>query len=164
MVPPVSLTYSRRLFPHSNTQGTFFCSAPSSSSILPVLSFNVSSVHPFDLSHEADTPSSVSGMTRLRPPSSSGLSRGQYYYGFGVSLDGVIPGLNAEYGITFAELGVQLKAAVQAGIAGVATVLSAAWEGHNKGADAEVSLHPLGVQLKLGFVFSFFASIFRGLD
>ena len=106
---------------------------------------------PFDLSHEADTTPSASKTTRLRPPSKSGLARGAYYYGLGISLTGILPGINAEYGITFAELGLELKAAAQFVVGrGLSTVVSGAWEGENKGADAEVSLSPMGVQLKLG--------------
>ncbi|TCD67798.1 hypothetical protein EIP91_011926 [Steccherinum ochraceum] len=147
---PLSITYSRRLFPSSNTRGTFAVSTPSSTSF-PALSLSISSAHPFDFTQEADRPSSASGEPS-RAPSRSGLSRGAYFYNCGLSFNGPIPGCNAEYGIAFAELGVQLKTALQLAIgAGLTVVLGAAWSREDRGADAEVSFGSMGVQLKLGF-------------
>ncbi|THH30988.1 hypothetical protein EUX98_g3177 [Antrodiella citrinella] len=146
---PCTMTYSRRLFPHSNIHGTFFVSAPSPVSI-PVVSFTVSSAHPFSFTAETDRPAKA--ISDVQPPSRTGLTRGVYYYSVGAFL-GNLPGINMEYGITFTEVGLQLKAAVEVGLTGLSSILTAAWNGDNKGADAEVSLSTMGVQLKLGFVY-----------
>lgn len=128
-------------------------SFPSTISTLPVLSFSISSVQPFDLTREADIPLSASRRLQAYPPSKSGLARGVTYRSLGVSLDGVFPKLSAEYGVTFAELGVRLTAVTRAGLGGLDTGLLASWAGDDKAADAEISVNSLGVQLKLGFVF-----------
>lgn len=85
----------------------------------------------------------------LRPPSKSGLSIGVGYWRFGATIVGVMPGLNGELGITFPELGVQLKSALQLGLVGLSAVLGVGWNGSGQSASADVELSQAGVVLKL---------------
>ncbi len=144
---PTTLAYSRRLFPTSSAQGTISISTTSQ---LPAISLSVSSAYAFDRTLEADIPTKVTASERLlRPPSRSGLAIGVGYWRFGATLAGLLPGLNGEIGITFPELGVQLKSVLQLGLMGLSTVVGVVWNGEGRSAGADVELSQAGVVLRL---------------
>ncbi|KAJ3492248.1 hypothetical protein NLI96_g92 [Meripilus lineatus] len=156
-LPPVTLAYSRRLFPTSSAQGMISISTASQ---LPAISLFLSSAYAFDRTLEADIPMKVTASEGLlRPPSKSGLSIGVGYWRFGATIVGVMPGLNGELGITFPELGVQLKSALQLGLVGLSAVLGVGWNGSGQSASADVELSQAGVVLKLDDTLAFWTTL-----
>ena len=146
-IPPVTIAYSRRLFPTSSAQGTISISTTSQ---LPAISLFVSSAYAFDRTLEADVPSKVPASERLlRPPSRSGLAIGVGYWRFGATIAGLLQGLSGEIGITFPELGVQLKSLLTLGFMGLSAVFGVSWNGQGRSAGADVELSQTGVVLRL---------------
>ncbi|KAI0790406.1 hypothetical protein C8Q75DRAFT_114809 [Abortiporus biennis] len=145
---PFTFSYSRRLFPTSNVEGTFTVSTFSQ---IPVVSFTLSSQYLFDRSREADHPSHTSSNsdTVIRPPSRSGLSIGIAYWQLTTSLAGILPALTGELGVKLVELGVQLKSALQLNFGGWNALLSATWSGDRKSAGVDVEVGSTGVILRL---------------
>lgn len=84
------------------------------------------------------------------PPSSSGLKIGTTHTMIGFAIHSIVPKLIAEWGITFAELGVQLKMALEFGIEGLAWVYTGKWSPRPATSLTVAShLHPSGVVFRL---------------
>lgn len=77
------------------------------------------------------------------------MAIGVGYWRIGTSLAGLLLALNAEAGVRFAELGVQIKGVLQLSLGGWGTVLGIAWNGEGKSASADVEVGSSGVLLKL---------------
>ncbi|GLB39157.1 putative protein with domain of unknown function (DUF3395) [Lyophyllum shimeji] len=84
------------------------------------------------------------------PPSSSGLKIGTTHTLIGFAFDTFLPKLVAEWGVTFAELGVQLKVALELGLEGLGCVYTGKWSPRPATSFAVAShLHPTGVVFRL---------------
>lgn len=147
---PVSLAFSRRLFPASNAQGIFTVSTMSTQVIDMQLSY-LSDLYPFDFFAESDqtlpfAPSeSVVGL-----PSRSGLL-GMSFWRIGLGITGLLPTMNAEYVLNFSELNVQVKSVLVLGFSGLTAVLGAGWtsEDSRYNVSTDVQLSAGGVALIL---------------
>lgn len=146
-LPPASLTLQRRLFPGADTFGVFECSTNSG---LPTFTLALSSQNQLDLAVEEEK------MTPTGPPTRTGLSLCLGHWSIGASVLGFYPVMFGECGAVLAELGVKLKARLEATLQAQDCVLSASWNGESStslsrvGAEARVGMG--GVSLKLGSV------------
>ncbi|CAL1708852.1 unnamed protein product [Somion occarium] len=148
---PVTLAFSRRLFPTSNAQGLF--SFSTTSQFVDMQLSYLSDPYPFDLSAEADELSHATLSERsLHLPSRSGLV-GERYWRVGMGIRGALPSLNAQYVLNFSELNIQLRNLVELGLLGVAVVVGAGWtsEDTSSNVSADVELSAGGVALELNF-------------
>ncbi|KAH9923298.1 DnaJ-domain-containing protein [Amylocystis lapponica] len=150
-VPPLTVAYSRRLFRNSPTEGTLMFS---SNSAVPILSVTVSSAHMFDHTPEAAIPILPSGSDPvMRPPSRSGLAVGASFWNVSTTLAGPMTGLSGEWGVDFAELGVQLKIMLQLGITGWSWMVGSEWRRQDNSVGTSVGLGAQGVVFRLDLAY-----------
>ena len=157
MIPPYSLTYSRRLFPDSGTQGVLTLDAFSAS---PSLSVDAVVPKNFDYTPKANSEEDLTG----DGPSTSLLSgyalvKGTSFYSIGVSLSGLMSGIRSEFGIMFSRLALDLRIGGTLGVLGLTYWVSGAWNSSDQrtGVDANINSSAEGVALTLKYVklFSF---------
>ncbi|KAF9787857.1 hypothetical protein BJ322DRAFT_1105899 [Thelephora terrestris] len=125
VVPPWSLTYSRRLFPNSGIQGELTLDALSAS---PSLLVNAVFPKRFDYTPKAnseedrfdDGPSTrlLSGYT---------LAKGTSFYSLGVSLSGLMSGIQSEFGVVFNKLALDMRIGGVYGFLGLSYWIAGAW-------------------------------------
>ncbi|KAI0711382.1 DnaJ-domain-containing protein [Earliella scabrosa] len=147
LLPPLTVSISRRLFPNSPTQGSLEASLTPSG---PTISVGVTSSAFHDTSLEraaSDEPPNEE--LNLRAPSSSGLALYSSDWQIGFDLAGVSTGVNARYGITLLELGVHLQTVVRLGLAGLTWLVGGEWRGNNGALGANVSVNADGVVLRV---------------
>ena len=147
LLPPLTVSISRRLFPNSPTQGSLEASLTPSG---PTISVGVTSSAFHDTSLEraaSDEPPNEE--LNLRAPSSSGLAVYSSDWQIGFDLAGVSTGVNARYGITLLELGVHLQTVVRLGLAGLTWLVGGEWRGSNGALGANVSVNADGVVLRV---------------
>lgn len=155
MVPPCSLTYSRRLFPDSGTQGVLALDALSTS---PTLSVNAVVPRNFDYTPKASSEEDPPG----DDPSTSLLSgyalvKGTSFYSFGVSLSGLMSGIRSEFGVVLSRLALDLRIGGTLGALGLSYWISGAWNSSDQraGMDAHINSSAEGVVLTIKYVKSF---------
>jgi len=151
-VPPCLLTYSRRLFPDSGTQGVLTLDALSAS---PSLSVNVVVPKNFDYTPKANSeedPSDDDPSTSLL--SGYGLVKGTSFYSIGVSLSGLMSGIRSEFGIMLSRLALDLRIGGTIGVLGLTYWISGAWYSSDQrtGVDANINSSAEGVALTLEYV------------
>lgn len=145
--PPLTLAFSRRLFPHSPLEGTV---SFSTSSTVPILSVSLFSGHVFDHTPEASIPPALLGTDpTFRPPSKDGLSVGTTFWNVQASLAGLMSGLGAEWGVVLSELGLRLKIVFQFGLAGLNWSFGGEWRRGDNSLGSSVALGLRGVILRL---------------
>ena len=156
-MPPCLLTYSRRLFPDSGTQGVLTLDALSAS---PSLSVNAVVPKNFDYTPKANSegdPSEDDPPTSLL--SGYALVKGTSFYSLGVSLSGLMSGIQSEFGIMFSRLALDLRIGGTLGVSGLTYWISGAWNSSDQrtGVDANVNSSAQGVALTIKYVnlFSF---------
>jgi hypothetical protein len=122
----------------------------------PSLSISILSPSPFDLSERPAPPSASNTGTHPHTLGSpSGLSTGSTYSSYGVVLAGLNTGLNAEWGLTFSEISVQLKLGLEyLLISGLGISFTGAWSRGRNEIATSVDLSQLGVALKIESVLS----------
>ncbi|OBZ77401.1 DnaJ subfamily C member 11 [Grifola frondosa] len=151
IIPPTVISLSRRLFPKSNTTGSFVTSVSSGT---PLVTLSVSSAEAFDHSLEGYAPSGFPIPEPLyRAPSKTGLSLGTTYWNVGLMLAGGASSINGEYGLVFAELGAQVKVVLQLGFMGMSWFLNGEWRNEEKTVGASVGLSLQGVVLRLDLTY-----------
>ena len=152
MVPPCSLTYSRRLFPDSGTQGVLTLDALSAS---PSLSVNVVVPKNFDYTPKANSEEDTS---EDDPPTSllSGyaLVKGTSFYSLGISLSELMNGIRSEFGIMFSRLALDMRIGGTLGVMGLTYWISGAWNSPDQrtGVDANINSGAEGVVLTIKYV------------
>jgi len=152
VVPPCSLTYSRRLFPDSGTQGVLTLDALSAS---PSLSVNVVVPKNFDYTPKAN---SEEDSSEDDPPTSllSGyaLVKGTSFYSLGISLSGLMSGIRSEFGIMFSRLALDLRIGGTLGVLGLTYWISGAWNSPDQrtGVDVNINSGAEGVVLTIKYV------------
>jgi len=151
VVPPWSLTYSRRLFPDSGTQGVLTLDALSAS---PSLSVNAVVPKNFDYTPKANSeedPSEGDPSTSLL--SGYALVKGTSFYSLGVSLSGLMSGIRSEFGIVFSRLAVDLRTGGTLGVLGLTYWISGAWNSSDQrtGVEANINSSPGGVALTIEY-------------
>ena len=152
VVPPCSLTYSRRLFPDSGTQGVLTLDAFSAS---PSLSVNAVVPKNFDYTPKANSeedPSDDGPSTSLL--SGYALVKGTGFYSLGISLSGLMSGIRSEFGVVFSRLTVDLRIGGMLGVLGLTYWISGAWNSSDQrtGLDANVNSSAQGVALTVKYV------------
>ena len=90
------------------------------------------------------------------PPSTSGLSIGTTHKSFGLTFESIVPKLVGEWGVTFSELALQLKLAVEYGFNGFHYICSGSWSNDNTLISASTHLNPMGVVVQLESVDFFY--------
>lgn len=90
------------------------------------------------------------------PPSTSGLSIGTTHKSFGLAFETIVPKLVGEWGVTFSELALQLKLAVEYGFNGIHYICSGSWSNDNTQINASTHLNPMGVVVQLELVVFFY--------
>ncbi|EKM57036.1 uncharacterized protein PHACADRAFT_254555 [Phanerochaete carnosa HHB-10118-sp] len=147
-LPPVTFSLQRRLFPGAATFGIFEFATNSS---LPSFTLAVSSQKRLDLGIEESTP------LPRGPPSRTGLASCVGHWSFGTSVLGVLPVLFGECGLIFVELGLQLKARLEAGLQAQTGVLSVSWGGERNTTLSrlgfDVGMGTGGVELKISAIY-----------
>ncbi|KDQ60178.1 hypothetical protein JAAARDRAFT_205188 [Jaapia argillacea MUCL 33604] len=131
-IPPITVSLSRQLFPKSALEGVISLS----SGPQPHFAINIVSPKPFDLTSSRtfdDDDSDAHSHTRLFY---SPLAKGMTYWSYGATVAGLATGLRGEWGVTFAELAVQLKMGLELGFGGLSCLLTGTWSGEE---DSEVS-------------------------
>jgi len=152
VVPPCSLTYSRRLFPDSGTEGVLTLDALSAS---PSLSVNAVVPKNFDYTPKANSeedPSEDNPSTSLL--SGYALAKGTSFYSLGVSLSGLMSGIRSEFGIMFSRLALDLRIGGTLGVLGLSYWISGAWNSSDQrtGVDANINSSAQGVALTIEYV------------
>jgi len=146
-IPPVNISYSRRLFRDSPTEGTIMFSTSSS---LPIISVGLSSARLYDFRPEASIPPAIlTEGVDARPPSNSGLSVLASFWNTQVQLAGVMSGVSSEWGVLLAEVGVRIKVGLQLGLAGLNWSLGGEWRKGDASLGSSIALGLQGVILKL---------------
>lgn len=157
MVPPCLLTYSRRLFPDSGAQGVLTLDALSTA---PSLSVNAVVPKNFDYTPKAnleeDPPEDDPSTSLL---SGYALVKGTSFYSLGISLSGLMSGIQSEFGIMFSRLALDLRIGGTLGVLGLTYWISGAWNSSNQrtGVDVNINSSAEGVALTIKCVnlFSF---------
>ncbi|KAM5532138.1 hypothetical protein V8D89_014163 [Ganoderma adspersum] len=147
LLPPLTISMYRRLFPKSPTQGMLEASITSSG---PRISVGVSSSAFHDSSPDRtadDEPPNTE--SPFRAPSSSGLALYSSDWQIGLDLAGFGSGLNGRYGVTFLELGVTFHTVVRLGLAGLTWLVGGEWRNDNSSMGANVSVNHDGVVLRI---------------
>jgi len=145
--PPLTMSLSRRLFRESLTQGNLtFNITPQ-----PVVSLNILSPAPFDLSSESYAPpmDRTDMDSRSKLASVSGFNLGTHYSSYGFTLDSVNPRLTGEWGVTFSELALQVKLGLEFGLNGLAWMCGGSWANDTSEVAATVNLSHSGVVMTL---------------
>ena len=159
-MPPCLLTYSRRLFPNSGTQGVLTLDALSTS---PSLSVNAVVPRNFDYTPKVNSEEDSSD----DGPSTSLLSgyalvKGTSFYSLGVSLSGLMSGIRSEFGVVFSRLALDLRIGGVLGVLGLSYWISGAWNSSDQraGVDANINSSAEGVVLTIKYVklFSVYSS------
>ncbi|THH19608.1 hypothetical protein EW146_g1595 [Bondarzewia mesenterica] len=145
--PPLTLSYSRRLFRKSFTEGVLVLHTGSQ----PYLAINVVSPIPFNLTYHPENQEKSSSSTN--PGSVSGLGVGLRHWSYGVTLAGMGTCLRTECGVIFSELKMEAKLVMQLGLAGFSWVFSGAWGNEQGGVTTTVGLSAAGVELKLDLTY-----------
>jgi DnaJ family protein C protein 11 len=152
--PPVTILISRRFFRDSLTEGTLGLSLDP-----PHVTIHVVSPTSFGLTSElCDTSDEIPDMVS-RPGSVSGFGVGERYVSYGLTLTGGNTTVRTEWGVTFAELALQVKLALELGFAGLAWMLTGTWTSKTSQVSASVGLAFEGVFLRLEFVLTFFSPL-----
>jgi len=139
VVAPWLLTYSRRLFPDSGTQGVLTLDALSAS---PSLSVNVVVPKNFDYTPKANSeedPSDDGPSTSLL--SGYALVKGTSFYSIGVSFSGLISGIRSEFGIMFSRLALDLRIGGTLGVLDLTYWISGAWHSSDQGTGVEANIN-----------------------
>lgn len=149
VMPPCLLTYSRRLFPNSGTQGVLTLDALSTS---PSLSVNAVVPRNFDYTPKVDSeddPSDDGPSTSLL--SGYALVKGTSFYSFGVSLSGLMSGIRSEFGVVFSRLALDLRIGGVLGVLDLSYWISGAWNSSDQraGVDANINSSTEGVVLTI---------------
>ena len=90
------------------------------------------------------------------PPSSSGLNVGTTHKSFGLTFKSIVPKLVGEWGVTFSELSLQLKLAVEFGLSGFHYLCSGSWSNGVTQISATTHLGTMGVLVELELVDLFY--------
>ncbi|TBU31392.1 DnaJ-domain-containing protein [Dichomitus squalens] len=147
LLPPLSVSVFRRLFPKSPTQGMLEASISPTG---PRIAIGVTSSAFHDSSPDRvtdDEPSDTE--SPFRAPSSSGLALYSSDWQLGFDLAGLGSGLNGRYGITFLELGVTFQTVLRLGFAGFTWLAGGDWRGNNAAIGANVSVNSDGVVVRV---------------
>ena len=147
LIPPLTISVFRRLFPKSPTQGMLEASISPGG---PRISIGVSSSAFHDSSLDRltdDEPPNTE--SPFRAPSSSGLALYSKDWQIGVDLAGLGSGLNGRYSVTFLELGVTFQTVLRFGLAGLTWLVGGEWRGDNTAMGANVSVNTDGVVLRV---------------
>ena len=150
LLPPLTISMFRRLFPKSPTQGMLEASITPSG---PRISVGVSSSAFHDSSPDRtadDEPPNTE--SPFRAPSSSGLALYSSDWQIGLDLAGFGSGLNGRYGVTFLELGVTFHTVVRLGLAGLTWLVGGEWRNDKSSMGANVSVNHDGVVLRIEWV------------
>ncbi|TFY75673.1 hypothetical protein EWM64_g8339 [Hericium alpestre] len=142
--PPLTVTYSRRLFSDAPTEGVLVLHTGGQ----PYLSASIVAPHAFNLTAE-----SPSGPAASSAGSASGLGVGMRQSTYGINLVGIGSSLRADWGVVFSELAVQAKFGVSLSLAGFSWLLSGAWGDEQGGVTTTVALNTSGVELKLDMTY-----------
>ena len=150
-MPPCSLTYSRRLFPDSGTQGVLTLDALSA---FPSLSVNAIVPKNFNYTPKANSeedPSEEDPSTSLL--SGYALAKGTSFYSLGVSLSGLMSGIRSEFGIAFSRLALDLRVGGTLGLLGLAYWISGTWNSSDQrtGVEANINSSAEGVALTIEY-------------
>ncbi|TFY53464.1 hypothetical protein EVJ58_g9439 [Rhodofomes roseus] len=143
---PMTLAYSRRLSSKSPMEGTVMFQT---TSVAPALAIILSSARLFDHTPEANVPPAFLGASPpLRPPSKSGLAMGSTYWELQFSLASLWSGINAEWGVVLAEIGLRLKTGIQLGMAGLSWSFGGEWRRGENSVGSSVACNLGGVTFK----------------
>lgn len=147
--PPLTGSLSRRLFRKSLTEGTLnFHTGPQ-----PYITIGIVTPEPFDFTAGPYAPPDESAThSPSRPGSLYGFGMGARYWTYSVTLAGLGSSLRGEWGVTFAELALQVKLGLELGIAGLAWLLTGTWGNETSEVAASVGLSHAGVIMRLEFV------------
>jgi DnaJ homolog subfamily C member 11 len=144
LLPPISFTLQRRLFPGVNTFSVFECSTEGG---LPTFSLSLTSQKRLDLGIEEEE------RTPEGPPTRSGLALCVGHWSIGASIPGVLPVVFAQCGVVFAELGLQLQTKLERSLQTWSCSFSAIWNTQPNASlskvGAEVGVGSGGISLKL---------------
>ena len=144
---PVTVAYSRRLSNKSPMEGTVMFQT---TSVGPAVAVVLSSAHIFDHTPEAGVPPAFLGSgPPLRPPSQSGIAVGSTYWEVQFSLASLLSGINAEWGIVLAEIGMRLKTGVQLGLSGLSWSFGGEWRRGENAVGSSVACNLEGVVFRL---------------
>jgi hypothetical protein len=77
------------------------------------------------------------------------LSIGTTHKSFGLTFESIVPSLVGEWGVTFSELALQLKLAVECGLTGIEYICSGSWSNNITQISASTHLNPRGVIVQL---------------
>ena len=135
-LPPVSFSLQRRLFPGLDTFSVFEFTSHAQ---LPSFTLALTSQKRVRLGHEEEH------ATARGPPTLSGLALNIGQWTVGTTMVSLLPVVFGEYALLFGELGLQLKARLQAGLLQQTCILSASWNG-----DANTSLSKIGTEVGVG--------------
>ncbi len=147
VLPPLTVSIFRRLFPNSPAQGYLEASlTPSGPTISTGVTSSAFHDTSLDKTGDEDVPNEE---LSLRAPSSSGLALYSSDWQIGFDLAGVSSGLSARYGITLLELGVHLQGVVRLGLAGLTWLVGGEWRNNDGSLGANVSVNVNGVILRV---------------
>ena len=119
-------------------------------SVGPAVAVVLSSAHIFDHTPEAGVPPAFLGSgPPLRPPSQSGIAVGSTYWEIQFSLASLLSGINAEWGIVLAEIGMRLKTGVQLGLSGLSWSFGGEWRRGGNAVGSSVACNLEGVVFRL---------------
>ncbi|KAH7915054.1 hypothetical protein BJ138DRAFT_1055601 [Hygrophoropsis aurantiaca] len=148
--PPTSVSFTRRLFRDSFTQGSIVWS--NTDRALGAIEIAVQSPQPFDFTASEDyvlKTGHINDNGSDGPGSLSGFGIGVHSWSYGLAIAGIQSCLNAEWGVYFVELALQLKARVEFGFAGYAYTLTAAWENKHSAIASVIGLGTQGVFMEI---------------
>ncbi|KAH7926250.1 DnaJ-domain-containing protein [Leucogyrophana mollusca] len=148
--PPTTVSYTRRLFRHSPTEGSITWNKTGDQ--VGFIEINVHSPEPFDFTPSEDFVLKTDNMNAdmdNQPGSISGFGVGAHSWSYGVTVAGLSSCLKAEWAVTFFELALQLKAGIELGFAGAAYMLTGVWTNQQGAIATSVGLSTQGVLMRL---------------
>jgi hypothetical protein len=155
-LPPVNLSLSRQLFRDSPAQGLLSVGLGPQPSILAELVLPSA----FDLTTQVhsrapgDDEGGQESLALMR--SASGFGFGSQYWHWVVGVDGAGPNTRLEWGLTFSELALQVRAGVGLGLRGASWLFTGMWSNDSSEIVTTLSVGGDGVQFKIEFVHSSF--------
>jgi DnaJ homolog subfamily C member 11 len=146
VLPPITVTHSRRLFKDSMTQGVLTCHTGNQ----PHFSINIISPHRFGAQNDPLYADGEEYQTNLG--SWTGFGTGVRQWSYGIILAGLGTSLRTEWGIVLPELAAQASIAIQLSLAGLGWVLTGTWGDEQAGVTTTIGFNAAGVELTLKYV------------
>lgn len=140
LTPACSVTYSRRLFSHSGTQGVISLDTMSDKPTLG-LSLTIPSAFDFDAHFKTEAGSLFEQESPESAPVQHGLAKGTSYYSVGLFFAGPVSGLRAEWGVQLSRLALQLRLGSTLNVLGLDYWFTGSWDNPANGSCVEATLN-----------------------